>query len=210
MTWNEFLTKLTQEFAVPEDLLKLYNVSDIEREYDFQNFITEKDKKLIEIAGIEPDGQYEFDLELPCANGTDPTKIKLLSGRCSIIAHDRKLIELAKPGSEKKIVLDQTGFRRKPKGRKLKIVTSLTEEGHQYRKYIVEDLPNSRIDIEMNDEENPTVTLFLKDGTSRPIDFVVDDVLLHNTEAMGDMLKKRAASALGGVLHLFTVITNIA
>ena len=110
VTWNEFLNQLTQEFAVPEDLLKLYNVSDIEREYDFQNFITEKDKKLIEIAGIEPDGQYEFDLELPCANGSDPTKIKLLSGRCSIIAHDRRLIELAKPGSEKKIVLDQTGF----------------------------------------------------------------------------------------------------
>ena len=62
----------------------------------------------------------------------------------------------------------------------------------------------------MRDEENPTVTLLLKDGTSRPIDFVVDDVLLHNAEAMGDMLKKKAASALGGALHLFTVITNIA
>ena len=100
--------------------------------------------------------------------------------------------------------------RRKPKGRKLRVVTSLTEEGYQYRKYVVEDLPNSRIEIEMKDEENPTVTLFLNDGTSRPIDFEVDDVLLHNAEALTDTLKKRAASALGGALHLFTVITNIA
>jgi hypothetical protein len=112
VTWNGFLNKLVKEFAVQEELLKLYNVSDIDRKHDFQNYITgvNKDKKLIEIAGLQPNGQYEFDLELPTADARDPTEIKVLSGNCSILAHDEKIFNLDNSRSEYKIHLPTTGW----------------------------------------------------------------------------------------------------
>ena len=111
VTWNGFLKKLVKEFAVQEELLKLYNVSDIDRKHDFQNYITgvNKDKKLIEIAGLQPDGQYEFDLELLTAS-SDPTEIKILSGNCSIIAKDKEIFNLDNSRSEYKIQLPTTGW----------------------------------------------------------------------------------------------------
>ena len=103
------MKELTDEFAVPEDLLQLYSVSDIDREYDFLNAITgtKREEKLVDIAGLEQDGQYELDAELLSADPGVPTKIKVLSGECSIIAR-KKLHKISKTGE--KIVLDETGW----------------------------------------------------------------------------------------------------
>merc|ERR1711935_841735 len=169
------------------ELLKLYNVSDIDRKHNFQNYVTgaNKDKKLIEIAGLQPDCQYEFDLELHTADARDPTEIKVLSGNCSIIAHDEGIFNLDSSRSEYRIQLQTTGWRKGPKGRKLKLVMDSSEERYQYRQYVVEDAPKSRVEIEMKDKEYPTVTLFeLGSQNSRVITFEKDDVLLRNTEPL--------------------------
>merc|ERR1711935_704796 len=94
VTWNGFIGELVQEFAVPEELLKLYNISDVERENDLNVSDTDKEKKLIEIGGLQDNGQYEFDLELPSAVASLQTKIKILSGKCSIIAYKEEVFEL--------------------------------------------------------------------------------------------------------------------
>ena len=106
------MNQLVQEFATPEDLLKLYSISDIDREYNLQNYATgaNKDKKLIEIAGVQPDGHYEFDMELPAANVRDPIKIKAVSERCSVLLDTHEVFDLKNPGSEYKIQLPTTGF----------------------------------------------------------------------------------------------------
>ena len=50
--------------------MRLYKSTDEEREIDFHKLITpeNRDNKLIDLAGLQPDGYYEFDLELPCVN----------------------------------------------------------------------------------------------------------------------------------------------
>ena len=111
VTWNGFLVELSKNIATPVDLVKLYKATDIERRFNYREYITDddKNKKLIDIAGLEGDGEYEFDLELPCAAEPTPTKIKALN-RCSIIGCGDKVFELDKPGSEYKIALECTGW----------------------------------------------------------------------------------------------------
>ena len=111
VTWNEFLNELVEEFAVQEKLLELYNICDIDRKFNFQNYVTgtNRDKKLMEIAGLQLNGEYEFDLELLTAS-SDPTEIKILSGNCSIIAQDKEIFNLDNSRSEYKIQLPTTGW----------------------------------------------------------------------------------------------------
>jgi len=207
VTWNGFLNELEREFAVPRDLLKIYNISDHDRLYNCQCYVTDsdKEKKLIELTGLEQDGQYEFDLELPHANNNDLTKIKVNSGRCTIISK-KKLIELDNPRKEYKIKLDNTGFRSKTKGKKLKVVTNSSEEGHKFKKYIVEDVPNSRIEIGMKDMENPVVELFdLGNRRSiKSVDFEDIDIMLHGAEPLAGTAVKEAA--MGILTNMFTYV----
>merc|ERR1711971_292841 len=211
VTWNGFVDVLVQEFSVPVDLLKFYSISDIDREHNLRNYVTgaNKDKKLIEIAGVQPDGHYEFDMELPAANVRDPIKIKAVSERCSVILDDHEVFDLKNPGSEYKIQLPTTGFRRN-RGRKLKLIISSSDEKFQYRKYVVEDLPNSQIEIDMKDKENPTVTLVQNGcGTATVIDYEKDDVLLR-TE-VESLSGKQVLETVGiGALNVFTFLTNLA
>jgi len=210
VTWNGFMNQLVQEFATPEDLLRLYSISDIDREHNLQNYVTgtNKDKRLIEIARAQPDGQYEFDLELPAAAPANPTKVKAVSERFSVIL-DNEVFDLENPGFEYKIQLQSTGFRRRPSGRKLKLITSSSEEKYQYRKYVVEDVPNSRIQIEMDDEENPIVTLVqIGCGTPTIVDHDEDGVFLRNIDPLTG---KQVIEQVGiGLLNVFTFLTSFA
>jgi len=79
ITWNGFLKALEQEFAVPVDLLQLYSSSDEERECNYLDYVTEKDKKLVELAGLQEGSQYEMDLELPSADSNEPSRITVVS-----------------------------------------------------------------------------------------------------------------------------------
>ena len=89
ITWNGFLKALEQELAVPVALLQLYSSSDEERECNYLDYVTEKDKKLVEIAGLQEGSQYEMDLELPSADSNEPSRITVVSGGCTILAHNR-------------------------------------------------------------------------------------------------------------------------
>ena len=101
VTWREFEEKLKLVIATPVDLMRLYKSTDEEREDDFHELITpeNRDNKLIDLAGLQPDGYYEFDLELPCA-AHEATKIQVQEKECSIIADGDIVLDL-KPGSRK-------------------------------------------------------------------------------------------------------------
>jgi len=209
ITWNGFLKALEQEFAVPVDLLQLYSSSDEERECNYLDYVTEKDKKLVELAGLQEDSQYEMDLELPSADSNEPSRITVVSGGCTILAHNRKAMELNESGSPYRIRLENSGFRsKKAKGKKLKVVTKSSEEGYQFKQYRIPDEPKSRVEIEMKDMENPTVTLVqIQNRSSHVIDFEVDD-FLHNTQPLS--ARKVAEEVAVGTLNLFTFITSFA
>ena len=112
VTWYGFLSELSKRIATPVELVKLYNVKDTERRFNYQEYITEndKDKKLIDIAGLQGDGEYEFDLELPVAS--EPAKLTSIKAlnRCSIIADDDKDIDLKNPTREYLVALKCTGW----------------------------------------------------------------------------------------------------
>ena len=113
VTWYGFLSELSKRIATPVELVKLYNVKDTERRFNYQEYITEndKDKKLIDIAGLQGDGEYEFDLELPVAS--EPAKLTSIKAlnRCSIIADgDMETIDLKNPAREYKVALKRTGW----------------------------------------------------------------------------------------------------
>ena len=108
------MDELSQEFAVPVEMLKLYNTTDIERENDIRISENDRDQKLIDICGLQEDGQYELDLELPAAISTLQTKIKIVSGKCSIIAYKEQVFELDNPESDYMIALKKTSFVSRP------------------------------------------------------------------------------------------------
>merc|ERR1712241_1005843 len=207
MGWNGLLSELEREFAVPADLLKVYNISDVDRECDYQCYVTgsNREKKLSELAQLQDEGQYELDLELPCADANELTRIKVNSGRCSIISK-KDLLELDTPGKEYKIKLESTGFRRKPKGKKLKIVTNSLKDGHQYKKFVVEDDPASSIEIDMKDTENPSVAV-VKNRDSKMIDPDEVAMFFHNAQLQ---LGKRISGEIAiGTLNLLTFVSPL-
>jgi len=84
-----------------------------------------------------------------------------------------------------------------------------TEEKYQYRQYVVEDVPKSRVEIELKDVGNPIVTLFeIGSQTPRVINFEKDDVFSPNTEALSG--KQFVEVVAGGFLQLFTFVTSFA
>ena len=74
---------------------------------------------------------------------------------------------------------------------------------------MVEDVPNSRIQIEMDDEENPIVKLVqIGCGTPKIVDHDEDGVFLRNIDPLTG---KQVIEQVGmGLLNVFTFLTSFA
>ena len=87
-----------------------------------------------------------------------------------------------------------------------------SEEQHQYKQYVVEDIPNSEIQIEKRDNGNPIVKLLLPGNqTPKIVDFDKDGVFARNatTPSSGGIFARVGAAGglIGGLsqaIRLFT------
>lgn len=211
VTWNGFLVELAKKIATPVDLVKLYKTTDVDRRFNYRYYITDSDKakKLIDIAGLQADGEYDFDLELPCAAG-DVTDILALN-KCQIIGCGNKIYELNKSQKPFKIALDSTGWRKRPKFKKLKFVTKDGRPNEiQYKKYLIEEDRNGKIQIDMieNNMSDPLVTFFGQNEAPEVVEATQDDILYLNNEAVTG--KKIVEGAGGALVGLFNFVTSVA
>ena len=97
--------------------------------------------------------------------------------------------------------------RQKPKKKKLKVVTNSSDEKIQFRKYLIEEDPNLKVQIKMDDMDDLIVTLLDPDGNGRIIEATQDDIILKNHHRMSHQILQGAGGALMG---LFNFITSIA
>ena len=97
--------------------------------------------------------------------------------------------------------------RKKPKYKKLKVVTDSSEEKIQFRKYLIEKDPKFKVQIEMDDTNDPIVTLLEPNGNAKIIEAIEDDIILKNHHDISNQVLQGATGALMG---LFNFITSIA